>query len=134
MAEQENQTENLTFSLSAESLDNDDLFDLVNELREELEELTLLESVDSMQRDVEQGGAKGSASDLFALVIGGVFSKTVLTELNKVLGAWLQRNRSVSLKLHANGELAELTASSPDDFEKMLEHVIALKHSSQLSS
>jgi len=134
MAEQENQTENLTFSLSSDGLDNDDLFDLVNELREELEELTSLESVDSAQSDVEQGGAKGSVSDLFALVVGGVFSKTVLAELSKLLGTWLQRNRGVSLKLHANGELAELTASSPDDFEKMLEHVIALKHSSQLNS
>ncbi len=96
---------------STSDIDKEDLAELSRELYEELNEVDSIISVEPIRGNELPKGAKGPSIDFATLLIkiaefGGI------TALITVLGTWLGRDKSRTLKLQIGDKSLELTGLS----------------------
>jgi len=120
MAEQENQTENLTFSLSSERLNEEQLLDLLDGLRRDLAELPEVKKVQSPKGDGVKEGSKGIEVELLNTVV--TLSTAAGGGIVALLAAWLSRNRRVEVEFAEGNSygLKKVSAASLQQFEAVL--------------
>jgi len=114
MSQQNSAIECIRFSLSSESLSDQQLSELLARLRRDVAALPEVKKIETPQSVVKKEGAKGGEIvDLLTTLVVPL-SLSTGTALLMVLRDWAKRNRRVTIKYQQDGEIAEISAPSKE--------------------